>query len=185
MVPAGGARGLAETLLAGTLPRRWAHTRGVAATARQLARIVGDDAELLEAAAWLHDIGYAPEIAHTGFHPLDGARYLRDRQNADVRLCGLVAYHTGAIHEARVRSLEADLEREFAPPSQLLADALTYSDVTTGPDGDRVDVRERLADIQERYGQDHPVSRAVRAASGSWFDSVQRVEDLLSRTHGP
>ena len=183
MVPA--ARGLAETLLAGTLPRRWAHTQGVADTARQLAPIVGDDAELLEAAAWLHDIGYAPEIAHTGFHPLDGARYLRDCQNADTSLCGLVAYHTGAIHEARVRGLEVDLEREFTEPSQLLADALTYSDVTTGPDGDRVDVRERLTDIHERYGRDHPVSRAVRAASGSWFDSVRRVEELLSRTRGP
>ena len=31
----------------------------------------------LVAAAWLHDIGYAPELVETGFHPLDGARYLR------------------------------------------------------------------------------------------------------------
>jgi hypothetical protein len=36
------------------------------------------------AAAWLHDIGYAPAIAEsgTGFHPLDGARYLRDKMRA-------------------------------------------------------------------------------------------------------
>jgi HD superfamily phosphodiesterase len=39
--------------------------------------------DLLEAAAWLHDIGYSPEIAVSGFHPLDGARYLRDVANAD------------------------------------------------------------------------------------------------------
>ncbi len=32
--------------------------------------------EALVAAAWLHDIGYAPEVTDTGFHPLDGARYL-------------------------------------------------------------------------------------------------------------
>jgi hypothetical protein len=32
--------------------------------------------EVLVAAAWVHDIGYAPELLATGFHPLDGARYL-------------------------------------------------------------------------------------------------------------
>jgi len=26
----------------------------------------------LEAAAWLHDIGYAPDLVVSGFHPLDG-----------------------------------------------------------------------------------------------------------------
>jgi predicted hydrolase (HD superfamily) len=174
------ARELAETLLAGSLPRRWAHTQGVAATARRLAPIVTDNADLLEAAAWLHDIGYAPDLAHAGFHPLDGARYLRASADADTVLCGLVAYHSGAIHEARERGLDADLEREFTPPPQLLGDALTYCDVTTGPDGNRVDVQERLTDIQERYGRDHPVSRAVRAASPSWFESVRRIEGLLS-----
>jgi len=69
---------LARSLLAEPLPRRWAHSQGVAAKARTLAPILGDDAELLQAAAMLHDIGYAPPIAVTGFHPLDGARYLRD-----------------------------------------------------------------------------------------------------------
>lgn len=35
-----------------------------------------NDRDLLVAAAWLHDIGYAPELRDTGFHPLDGARHL-------------------------------------------------------------------------------------------------------------
>ncbi|WP_406239339.1 hypothetical protein [Nocardia sp. NBC_01009] len=30
-------------------------------------------------AAWLHDIGYAPDIARIGFHPVDGAEFLRER----------------------------------------------------------------------------------------------------------
>ena len=42
------------------MPRRWAHTRGVAARARTLVPILGDAADLIEAAAWLHDIGYSP-----------------------------------------------------------------------------------------------------------------------------
>jgi HD superfamily phosphodiesterase len=50
----------------------------VAERARSIAPILGQEAELLEAAAVLHAIGYSPDLAKTGFHPLDGARYLRD-----------------------------------------------------------------------------------------------------------
>jgi putative nucleotidyltransferase with HDIG domain len=69
---------LSQALLQESLPRRWAHVQGVAARARSLAPVLGADAELLEAAAWLHDIGYAPGLTVTGLHALDGARYLRD-----------------------------------------------------------------------------------------------------------
>jgi predicted HD phosphohydrolase len=51
---------LAQVLLQEPLPRRWAHVRGAAAQARSLASILGADADLLEAAAWLHDIGTRP-----------------------------------------------------------------------------------------------------------------------------
>ena len=70
------AQDLARTLLADALPRRWAHVQGVAARARGLAPVLGTDADLLEAAAWLHDIGYAPGLATTGL----------PRTNAAVRL---------------------------------------------------------------------------------------------------
>jgi hypothetical protein len=80
------AQQLARALLLESLPRRWADVQGVAARARGLAAVLGADAELLEAAAWLHDIGYAPGLATTGLHALDGARYLRDAQHADAML---------------------------------------------------------------------------------------------------
>jgi HD superfamily phosphodiesterase len=70
------ARQLARALLQEPLPRRWTHVQGVAARVRSLAPVLGADAHLLEAAAWLHDIGYAPDLAATGLHSLDGARYL-------------------------------------------------------------------------------------------------------------
>jgi len=57
---------------------RWAHVAGVASAASvdgEALRI--DEAELLVAAAWLHDIGYSADLLDTGFHPLDGVRYLR------------------------------------------------------------------------------------------------------------
>ncbi len=61
------ARLLARALLQETFPRRWAHVQGVAARARSLA-VLGADADLREAAAWLHGIGYAPSLATTGMH---------------------------------------------------------------------------------------------------------------------
>ena len=91
-----------------SIPRRWAHVQGFAARARSLAPVLGADANLLEAAACLHDIGYAPGLAVTGLHALDGARYLRDAQHADAMLCRLVAHHTCASVEAGERGL-ADL----------------------------------------------------------------------------
>jgi len=61
--------------------------------------VLDADADLLEAAAWLHDIGYAPALAVPGLHALDGARYLRDAQHADAMLCRLVAHHSyGSSH---------------------------------------------------------------------------------------
>jgi hypothetical protein len=34
-------------------------------------------------AVLLHDIGYAPDLVITGFHPLDGARFLRGIGGSD------------------------------------------------------------------------------------------------------
>ena len=109
------AEQLARALLQQPLPRRWAHVQGVAARARSLAPVLGADADLLEAAAWLHDIGYAPSLAATGLHALDGARYLRGAQHADTMLCRLVAHHSCAIIEAEERGLADIVSREFEP----------------------------------------------------------------------
>lgn len=54
------AYSLSESMLAEPLPRRWAHSLGVAKRARSLSPILGRDADLLEAAAVLHDVGYSP-----------------------------------------------------------------------------------------------------------------------------
>jgi putative nucleotidyltransferase with HDIG domain len=139
------AQDLSRALLASELPRRWAHVQGVAARACSLAPSLGADADLLEAAAWLHDIGYAAELAGTGMHGLDGARYLRDVHRAHPMLCRLVAHHSCAIIEAEERGLASLLTVQFTPPPQRLADALTFSDMSTSPDGEHVHVHHRLA----------------------------------------
>jgi hypothetical protein len=170
------AREIARTLLESPLPRRWAHVQGVARRARSLAPILGCDADLLESAAWLHDIGYAPDLAVTGFHPLDGARYLRDMQNIDATLCGLVAYHSCAINEAQDRGLAGELATEFNPASRFLSNALTYCDMTTAPDGEPVEVESRLSEIQARYGAGHLVTRFIQRSSAHLIAAVRVIE---------
>src|SRR5215470_17009534 len=54
------AEDLAEAMLAVPLPRRWRHVRSVARRARWVAKELSLSDDLV-AAAWLHDIGYAPD----------------------------------------------------------------------------------------------------------------------------
>jgi HD domain len=71
------AKAQAEGLIA-PLGDRWLHVQAVARKARRVAVLLpAQDADLLVAAAFLHDVGYAPSLNRLGFHPIDGARFLR------------------------------------------------------------------------------------------------------------
>ena len=52
---------------------RWEHVTAVATLAVKLAKLTGADAEVVEAAAWLHDI----RKGAGGDHPKEGAKYAR------------------------------------------------------------------------------------------------------------
>jgi predicted hydrolase (HD superfamily) len=169
---------LAEVKLAEPLPRRWRHVQSVARRARWIAKqlALSDD---LVAAAWLHDIGYAPDLVETGFHPLDGARFLR-RTGFDGQVVSLVAYHSCAHVEADVRGLAGELASEFTPGDSSLTDALLYCDMTTGPGGDYVRPADRLVEIRGRYGPDHEVTRFVERAAPQILSTAGHIEELLA-----
>lgn len=159
------------------LGRRWLHVQAVAAAADDVASQLGLDAGVLVSAAWLHDIGYAPELRETGFHPIDGARYLR-QEGWDERIVSLVAHHSCARFEAPIRGLAAELA-EFPRPPVEYEDALCYCDMTNGPGGDQVDASDRLDEIQRRYGPGDPVTLFVEAARPEILASVGRIQDRL------
>lgn len=165
-------------MLEEALPRRWRHVRSVARRATWVAGQLSLSDELA-AAAWLHDIGYAPELVETGFHPVDGARYLR-KVGISEQVVSLVAYHSCAEIEADVRGLGDVLASEFKPGDPLLTDALLYCDMAVGPDGDYVRPADRLAEIRVRYGPDHEVTRFVERAASKILATAGRVEDLLA-----
>lgn len=143
---------------------------------------MAEQAELIEAAAWLHDIGYAPPIARVGFHPLDGARYLRDVVHAEYVLCCLVAHHSGASAEAEERGLLAELEAEFELPPDDLLEALVYCDMTTDPDGRRTTVEARLAEVGERYEPNHVVMRAIAKSSPRLIEMTRSISRRLDQS---
>jgi putative nucleotidyltransferase with HDIG domain len=175
------ARQIAEQHLAGELPRRWRHVQAVAVKAERVALVLDDtDRSVLVAAAWLHDIGYVQGLDTTGFHPLDGARWLRE-QNFDARATALVAHHSCALVEADERGLSDELAAEFSREESPTADALWYCDMTTGPDGQDYDVVERLDEIRSRYGPGHVVTRFVDRAQPAIVAAVRRTEDRIAR----
>lgn len=174
------ARDVAEALLAEELPRRWAHVRAVAAKAETISQALElADQEVLIASAWLHDVGYSKEVVVTGFHPLDGARWLRER-GFDTRVTQLVAHHSCALVEADERGLRGELTLEFRREESPTADALWYCDMTTGPDGQDFEVHDRLDEIRSRYGPRHVVTRFIERARPEIIAAVRRTEERLA-----
>lgn len=174
--------GVAQSKLAESLPRRWSHVQGVAQRARSLRAVVGSDADVLESAAILHDIGYAPDIALKGFHPIDGANFLHEI-GAPERLVHLVAHHSYAALEAELRGLSSELA-EYEDEAGVIRDALWYCDLTTTPDGDEVDARDRIAEIQERYGPGELVTEFITSAAPELLAAVDRTKERLGAVEG-
>ena len=84
------------------------------------------------------------------------------------------------MNEARRRALADQLAAEFPPVEGLLADALTYCDMTTSPHGDPVTARQRLAEIAERYGDGDIVAESIAESCDAILDAVRRVTDALN-----
>ncbi len=158
-------------------PDRWRHVQAVAVRADELRPAVpATDGSLLVAAAWLHDIGYSPTLRDTGFHPLDGARFLAEAGHQ--REAALVAHHSGARFVAEVRGMVAELAR-FPFAEDALTDALTYADQTVGPRGERLAVADRLAEAVRRHGPDAPNSLAAPRRDPYIYAAAERTEARL------
>ena len=120
-------------------------------------------AELVAAAAVLHDIGYGhPD---SGLHALDGARFLAAEGFSPV-VCNLVAHHTASTYEANERGVDLAAYAAFRVTQDLSAAhaLLWWADMTTGPQGQDVTVEDRLAEISSRYGPGDTVTRFIERA---------------------
>jgi hypothetical protein len=166
--------------LLGTESERYRHSHGVAARALALSiTIATDQVEPLVSAAWLHDIGYAPALRETGFHPLDGDRELI-RRSAEPDLARLVAHHTAARFIAEARGLQAEMA-QFAQMPGPTADALTAADQTTGPTGATMTFEHRIRRMLTRHGPHSPNARVHHRRGPELRATVERVATRLRR----
>jgi hypothetical protein len=153
----------------------------VAEQARRVGGVLDEgERDVLVAAAYLHDLGYAPGLVVTGCHAIDGARHLRELGHE--RLAGLVAYHSAAWFEAELRGLTDELW-EFADEASALTRLLTYCDMTTGPRGESFTLDERLAEVERRYGPDHLVTRSLCYAARPWLEECIAWTKAALRWH--
>jgi len=170
------AKSQAERLIA-PLGNRWAHVQAVAHQAGRVAAVLSaEDGDMLVAAAFVHDVGYAPSLNQLGFHPVDGARFLRD--HGQERLACLVAHHSGARFEAEERGLVEELAA-FPVEDSPVMDALVYADMTTGPAGEPMTLDQRVDEILRRYPPDDPVHRAIIRARPLLQAAVERTRRRL------
>ena len=172
------------TQLLGDVGTRLPHSRRVAKQASMVSEFLDDRwSSAIVDAAWLHDIGHSPAVCSSGFHSLDGARWLRV-EGFSEETCSLVAWHTGAIHEARERGLEDELRAEFLPPSPPALDALTWADLTSSPSGELISPEVRLDEILDRYELGSAVRLAVAAGLKDLQASTERIEQLQGARNG-
>ena len=109
----------------------------------------------------LHDVGYAPGVRDTGFHPLDYASYLAGR-GANERVVNLVARHSYAFLEAKLRGVGR-------------------GDLTTSPDGEPASAGERIVEVEVQYGLGDIATRFIGKGGSELLPAVGRGEHCLAR----
>ena len=67
----------------------------------------------------------------------------------------------------------------------MVADALTYCDMTTGPTGESLTLGQRLDDIERRHGSGSLVMQALRAAQPELVRCVAAIEAAMRAIDEP
>src|SRR5512133_4176267 len=91
------------------------------------------------------------------------------------RLARLVAHHSEARLEIWLRGFATELaayERE----QSWVSDALTYCDLTTGPTGLPMTFEDRVAEVEQRYGEGEIVD-ALQQATPYLLGAIERTKD--------
>ncbi len=178
---AGWALSIAEKKLADPLPDRWNHVRGVVARAEAVGErlaLAPPDRDVLIAAAALHDIGLAPDVAATQASFLDGARWLAARA-VPARIVDLVAHCDCGVVESTLRGYGDDY-RAFRDERSPTRDALWYCCLTTGADGSATTLADRMAAWSTTYAGDDVIARYAVLARVELEAAVARTEDRLA-----
>jgi hypothetical protein len=168
----------AAELLPDTSRDRRAHVNEAIALAREISPMFeSHEAELLVAAAAVHDLGHSPRLRDTGFEPLDAARYV-DSCGAPAALARLAANYFGVQAEASLRGL-SDLYEPYPDEMSEVRDAFWYCDLRAGAAGQRVTVARRCDEVRERYGWNPIVQQFMDQIEPELHAAAERTEARL------
>lgn len=138
---------------------------------------------LLIQTAYLHDIGYCDRLNATNFHPLDGAIFAQNH-GFPKPVVAAVLFHSGAYESAKkarrdlVSIYDANITL-LVDTDWLFIDLVTYCDLHTAPNGEKITFDERIQDIVQRYGENHDVSRFMVGNHKNFKKTIQRVEKQI------
>lgn len=166
------------------------HILAVADFAREVATAIHQkhpglavDIDEIERAALLHDIGYLPavkeylckytELLPTGWHPVDGAYFLRSR--GEERLADLIEGHGNSLEVAKLQHLAT-----FTISTDLAAMIITFCDCQTDPTGKRVDYESRLEEIKLRKGASSVEVLAHEQAKPRIRQIIEEIKNLIA-----
>ena len=162
-------------------PNKLKHILTVAELARQSARDINElaispaiDELVAYCAGLLHDIGCLEELGKTGFHPLDGYRYLLAA--GFPSLAEVALNHSTSREEAALLNLPLPVCEQ-----SLICDLVTYWDMRVLPGGELSSYEERVIELSARYGPDSIPACAARSARPRLFLLFERLELLLQK----
>lgn len=165
---------------------RWEHVRVVYALAMKLARITGADEEIVEAAAWLHDVRKVAGVDH----PEEGADFAR-RFLAQTNFPGrkieavaqAIAAHRGLWREDPLESLEAQVLWDADKLSKLGLTAAFHWTGMSFANGNPLTTEDLIAMARDSDWQEKTVDSmhipAARRAAIKRLDAYNRLWDSL------
>ncbi len=95
----------------------------------------------------------------------------------------LVVHHFGAWFVADVCGLSDELRR-YRFQEDGVSDALAYAGQSIGPDGSRVPLPQRIAEVLDRHGPDSPNARTRGRREPHLCAAAARVEQRLTGRTG-
>ncbi len=165
---------------------RLAHMRDAAAFARDLGASFGLDSRhggLLERAALLHDVGYAPALHRFGYHPLDGAMFLEERGEHPWIVEGVLRHSQADRKTDRFPGVTGEYARRHPlDEAAWLVRAVTVADWRAAGVGGRVSFARRFQDIAARNPHNPDKVRRAKvmvAEVRDWF--LEWAADMSGR----